>query len=259
MTLHCARTVLAGSMTLLLGLSAHAWSAAGHRVVARIADAHLTPKAKAAVAELLNGPSMVEVAPWMDRARKEPKYRFTTTWHWVTIPDGLTYDQIDHKPEGDIVEAIGRMVATLKSDTASTNSKAFAVRCLVHMVGDLHQPLHVGNGLDKGGNDFQVRWKGRGTNLHHVWDDELIKARQPDEAALADQLRAVTKRQKRAWQRGSPMDWAHECMAFRTVIYPDRPGVELGADYVEAHWTVVTGQLQKAGVRLAWLLNSALG
>lgn len=246
-------------LPLLLSGPASAWSAAGHRVVARIAEAHLTPTAKAAVDAILNGETMAGVAPWMDVARGQPKYRFTNTWHWVTIPDGKTYAEIDHKPEGDVVQAIVRMTALLASDTTTAANKEFALRCLVHLVGDLHQPLHVGNGLDKGGNDLQVRWNKRGTNLHHVWDDELIKAKQPDEEALTTALTAVRKRQTRQWQQGTPADWAHECMLLRPAIYTMQPGDTLGQDYADAQWPVVRVQLQKAGIRLAWLLNTALG
>lgn len=243
----------------LITAPAFAWSAAGHRVVAHIAEGHLTPKARAAVSTILNGETMAGVAPWMDVARNQPRYRFTNTWHWVTIPDGKTYAEIDHKPEGDVVEAIVRMAAILASDTASATNKEFALRCIIHLVGDLHQPLHVGNGLDKGGNDLQVRWNTRGTNLHHIWDDEIIKAKQPDEKALTDGLIRVKKRHKRRWQKGTSMDWAHECQALRPTIYTMQPGDTLGQDYADAQWPVVTEQLQKAGIRLAWLLNSALG
>ncbi|MDX9751307.1 MAG: S1/P1 nuclease [Flavobacteriales bacterium] len=252
------RLLLAGT-ALLLCAAAQAWSAAGHRVVARIAEAHLDPKARAAVQAILGEESMADVAPWMDVARRQPRYRFTNTWHWVTIPDGSTYGEIDHKPEGDVVEATGRMAAILAGDTASFATREFALRCLVHLVGDLHQPLHVGNGLDKGGNDLQVRWNKRGTNLHHVWDQELIKAKQPDEALLVRELVDVPKRMRRQWQRGTPADWAHECMALRPAIYTMRPGDTLEQEYADAQWPVVAAQLQKAGLRLAWLLNTALG
>jgi hypothetical protein len=235
------------------------WGTTGHEVVADIAERHLTPKARAAVQELLVDETMASVSNWMDRVRAQAGYRHTNTWHWVTIPDGLTYAESEKKPEGDVVEATVRMAATLRSDTASVANKRLALRYLIHMVGDLHQPLHVGNGLDKGGNDFQVRWLTRGSNLHRVWDTGIITLMTSDREDLLARIPPATKRQLRAWQRGTPADWAHECMALRPSIYSVQPGETLGEDYAREQWSTVQEQLHKAGVRLAWLLNKALG
>src|SRR5690606_17271581 len=139
---------LALLLPLLLPSQALAWGATGHQVVADIAERHLSPKARMAVQELLGEETMASVSTWMDRVRSQPDHRHTNTWHWVTIPDGVTYAQTAKKSEGDVVEAIGRMAATLRSDTASVGGKRLALRYLIHMVADLHQPLHVGNGVD---------------------------------------------------------------------------------------------------------------
>lgn len=236
-----------------------AWGATGHQVVADIAERHLNARSRAAVQDLLGEETMASVSTWMDRVRAQAGYRHTSTWHWVTIADGLSYASSEKNPKGDVVEATDRMVATLRSDTASLANKRLALRYLIHLVGDLHQPLHVGNGLDKGGNDFQVQWKGRGSNLHRVWDSGIIDHLSKGREDLLTKLPPASKRQLRSWQRGTPADWAQECMAFRPAIYAISAGDELGNDYAQAHWDTVRGQLHKAGVRLAWLLNRALG
>jgi hypothetical protein len=253
------RSLIHLAFVLLLPLNCLAWGATGHQVVADIAARHLDHKALAAVQDLLGGESMASVSTWMDQIRSQPKYRYTNTWHWVTIPDGMRYDDIDKKPEGDVIEATERMVAILKSDTASRDDKEFALRLLIHLVGDLHQPLHVGNGLDKGGNDLQVRWGKRGSNLHQVWDSGIIDVMGKSREDLSDALSVVPHRNLRKLQRGAPADWAHECMELRPSIYTVNAGDVLGEDYAKAQWGTVTAQLQKAGVRLAWLLNGALG
>ncbi len=246
-------------LLLLLPQNALAWGSIGHEVVADIAARHLNPKAQKAVYDLLGGESMASVSTWMDKIRSQPKYRYTNSWHWVTIPDGMRYADSEKKPEGDVIEATERMVAMLKCDTASREDKELALRLLIHMVGDLHQPLHVGNGLDKGGNDLQVRWGKRGSNLHQVWDsgifDMLVKGREE----VGREIFEMAPRTVRKYQRGSPADWAHECMALRPDIYTMKPGDQLGEDYARAQWGTLSIQLQKAGVRLAWLLNMALG
>jgi hypothetical protein len=245
-------------LVLLVPLRALAWGATGHQVVADIATRHLDARTKQAVQDLLGGESMASVSTWMDQIRKQPKYRYTNTWHWVTIPDGMRYEDIDRKPEGDVIEATERMVAILKSDTASRDDKEFALRLLIHMVGDLHQPLHVGNGLDKGGNDLQVRWLKRGSNLHQVWDSGIIDLMCTGREELLGQMPSLNRRGLRSLQRGTVAEWAHECMALRPMIYTVKAGDQLGEDYAKAQWPRVLDQLQKAGVRLAWLLNTAL-
>ncbi len=243
----------------LLPATCLGWGATGHEVVADIAEMYLTPKARAAVEQLLGEETMASVSTWMDRIRSQPEYRHTNTWHWVTIPDGQTYATIERKPEGDVVEATERMVAMLKSDTASLAGKRLALRYLIHLVGDLHQPLHVGNGVDKGGNDLQVRWKGKGSNLHRVWDSGIIDVMSKGRADLLAQLTPLDRRMLRSWQRGSTADWAQECIALRPSIYTVRPGDDLTEAYAKAQWGTVRTQLQKAGARLAWLLNNSLG
>lgn len=247
------------SFVWLLPFTCFGWGATGHEVVADIADRHLTPKARAAVQALLGEVSMASVSTWMDQIRKQPKYRYTNTWHWVTIPDGMRYDETEKKPQGDVIEATGRMVAILKSDTASRDDKEFALRLLIHMVGDLHQPLHVGNGVDKGGNDIQVRWLKRGSNLHQVWDSGIIDLMCAGRDDLLGQMPTLNRRDVRSLQRGTVADWAHECMELRPSIHTMAAGDQLGEDYAKAQWATVTTQLQKAGVRLAWLLNETLG
>ncbi len=235
-----------------------AWNTTGHAVVANVAECYLEPKARAAVQELLVDETMASVAGWMDRVRSQPDHRHTSTWHWVTIPDGMTYASSEKNPKGDVVEAIERMAATLGSDTASIGQKRLALRYLIHMVGDLHQPLHVGNGLDKGGNEFQVRWMGRGSNLHKVWDSGIFEAIGQDHTVITESLKVVDRRTLRKLRRGTPADWAQECVDLRQNAYTVAPGAEIGEEYARAHWDLVCQQLQAGGVRLAWLLNKAL-
>jgi hypothetical protein len=244
---------------LLLPLAVHGWGATGHRVVADIAQRHLSPKAQAAVSELLDGRSMADVSTWMDEVRRDPKYRHTSTWHWVTIPDGQTYASSAKNPKGDVVEATGRTATTLGDKSATREERKLALMFLIHLVGDLHQPLHVGNGLDKGGNEFQVRWGNRGSNLHRVWDSGIIDLMSESREDLLAQIPTAHRRTLRAWQSGSAVDWAQECVEVRPGIYSVSRGDRLGEPYAKAHWDLVKTQLHKAGVRLAWLIERALG
>src|SRR5690606_26944325 len=103
-----------------------------------------------------------------------------TTWHYVTIPEGETYETIEKEPAGDIIKAIEESIKQLSEnfEQLSDSLKAEHLKILVHLIGDLHQPLHVGNGTDRGGNDFDLTYFGRESNLHRVWDSEMINGKE---------------------------------------------------------------------------------
>ena len=246
-------------LLLLQPSSAFAWGATGHRVVGSIAEQHLTRKARKAVLRILGNESMALAATWMDDVRSDHAYDYTHDWHWVTIPDGSTYATAEKNPHGDAVEAIGRMATALKSDTLSPERQAFCLKVLIHLMGDLHQPLHVGRGDDKGGNTFQVRWFQKGSNLHRVWDSGMVDQSQLSFSELARSLGHGNAQELKDWTKGTAADWAQEDLAFRPVIYDLEPGAEIGYDYQYKNWPLVQEQLLKAGIRLAGVLNAIFG
>ena len=246
-------------LVLLQPISAFAWGATGHRVVGAIAEDHLSHKARKAVHRILGGESMAIAATWMDEVRSDHAYDYTHDWHWVTIPDGSTYAAAEKNPNGDAIETIDSMVAKLKSDTLSTARQLFCLKVLIHLVGDLHQPLHVGGVDDKGGNTFQVQWFGKGSNLHRIWDSGMIDDHGLSYTELAASIDHVSKTQMQDWSHGTAADWAQENLAFRAQIYNVKEGGKVGYEYQYLNWPVVQQQLLKGGVRLAGLLNAIFG
>lgn len=244
---------------LLLPNNSFGWGPTGHRVIGEIAQNHLTKKAEHAVDRILQGGSMVFAATWMDEIRSDPAYDHTHDWHWVTIPDSLTYSTAQKNPHGDVVEAIGRMIAVVKSDTATPEQKRIGLCFLIHLVGDLHQPLHVGRGDDKGGNTFQVRWFKKGSNLHRIWDSGMIDGSLLSYTELADGLDHASRQEMKEWMLGDAATWAQENVAFRNSIYDVQRGDDLGYAYQYKHWPLVQEQLLKAGIRLAGVLNAIFG
>ncbi|MCB9170867.1 MAG: S1/P1 nuclease [Flavobacteriales bacterium] len=243
-------------LLLLLPSDIYAWGPTGHRVVGAIAEQHLTPKARRAIQQLLGDTSLAMASTWMDEVRSDHRYDDTHDWHWVTIPDGGTYASSAKNPNGDLIEAIGRMEDILRSDTASVPQRREALKFLVHLIGDLHQPLHVGRGDDKGGNTVQVQWMGHGSNLHRVWDSEMIDQEVLSYTELAAALDHVGKQRCRAIQMGRPADWAMEDIALRDRIYDLGTDNSIGYGYLYRNWPVVQERLLKAGVRLAGILNA---
>lgn len=245
---------------ILLPLSSWGWGQTGHRVIGRIADDQLNDKARSVIETLLEGESLAMVSTYMDEIRSDSTYDHTHSWHWVTIPDGKEYAETEKNPEGDLVEAIERMVQILSDQDESRQERAQALRYLVHLVGDLHQPLHVGNGTDRGGNAVKVKWFGDYSNLHRVWDSEMIDSKRFSYSELAYELQAMYDQKRMVqWSDGTVRDWAHEAMQYREQVYdygnPDR----MGYRYSYQNWDLVERQLTKGGVRLASLLNRILG
>ncbi|MBP9159316.1 MAG: S1/P1 nuclease [Flavobacteriales bacterium] len=247
------------STFILLPITSFAWGPTGHRAVGQIAEDHLSSKAQKAVHRILGDESLAMAATWMDDVRSDRTYDYMRDWHWVTIPDGSTYAAAEKNPNGDAVEAINRMVMALKSDTLSPARQQFCLKVLIHLVGDLHQPLHVGRGDDKGGNSFQVQWFKKGSNLHRVWDSGMIDEEALSYSELAAALDHVDNAQMQQMVRGKAADWAQENTGFRQQIYPPEQGADLGYDYKYENWPLVEQQMLKGGIRLAGLLNAIFG
>jgi len=246
---------------LLVSLAApiaSAWGPTGHRAVGRIAERHLTPATAQAVAALLAPEKLAYVGTWADEIRAEPEWAKADPWHWVTIPDGQTYEATPKNPGGDVLEAISRFEKVLADGTAARQERTQALKWLAHLVGDLHQPLHVGRGDDHGGNDLVVLWFGEPTNLHAVWDAKIIEKTELSFSELAGLLDQPTPEQVGEWQAGGPRDWAVESQQLRGRCYElgDR---RLSFRYVHDHWPTVQQRLLQAGIRLAGELNRLLG
>lgn len=245
-------------LAVALAPGAGAWGPVGHRAVGRIAEHHLTPQAARAVADLLAPEQLAYVTTWADEIRPEPDWAKGDPWHWVTIPDGQTYESAQKNPGGDILEAIPRFEAVLADRKAPRIERVQALKWLSHLVGDLHQPLHVGRGDDHGGNDIVVLWFNEPTNLHAVWDGKIIDSNQLSFSELADLLDHPTPDQLREWQGGGPRDWARESQELRSACY-ELGDHKLSSRYIHDHWPTVRRRLLQAGVRLAGELNRLLG
>jgi len=246
-----------------------AWGKTGHRVVAAIADTQLSGLARAHIREILGGAeSLDEAANWPDEMRSNPEpfwQKTSTPWHYVTL-NGIIYDHAP--PQGDALEALNHYTATLRDRNASLSDKQTALRFIVHLVGDLHQPLHVGKCCDKGGNDVKVRWFGKDTNLHAVWDSQIVDEEQLSFTELAAKLeRHTSNADVIAWWDVNPRDWISESGEIRNGLYPPAPPKgakgtkgapavpELSYGYVYKFTPVMERRLQQAGVRLAAYLN----
>jgi hypothetical protein len=249
--------------TLSAAIRAYAWGPEGHKVIALIAERNMLPTALEQTRVILGGESLEDVANWADHIKRERRY--TARWHYIDIPlDASTLDLVRECPHGAcVLVRAEQYLAILESPRADQTDKAEALKFVVHFVGDLHQPLHCENDDDEGGNLFRVMWHGHPDELHWVWDSGLIEDIDRDPESLAEELeRGITRKDRAAWDQGNIDDWVLQSHRLaRTVAYRDlgdeRPPI-IGRRYDREVDPVVELQLERAGVRLAYLLDHYL-
>lgn len=236
------------------------WGPTGHRTVGKIAENNLSKRAKKKIDNILKGKSLAFVSTFGDEIKSDRKYSTFYTWHYINMPLDASYKDIVVNPKGDLVTGINTCISILKNNNSSTEDKTFYLKLLVHLVGDLHQPMHIGRKEDKGGNTIQVQWFGKGTNLHRVWDTHMIEEWNMSYLELADNADCLSKKQIEAIQKGSIIDWVNEVHRLSNVVYASvKTGENLKYRYSYDHFGMVRTQLQKSGLRLAKILNDIYG
>ncbi len=252
------RTLLSGAMLPLVAFSAFGWGQKGHDTVAFIAENHLTPTAKAAVDSLLDGKSIVYWANWLDNASHTPEYAYSKTWHYKNIDADMTFEEAPEIKEGNIVQAIEEQVAVLADPAADREKKQLALKMVVHLVGDIHQPMHMGHASDRGGNSWHVKYFNRDNNLHSVWDSSLPEsAHKWSYTEWQQQIdRVLPEEEYGILLGGTPASWGKETFEICSEIYDKTPqDTNISYDYI-AEWTpTIERQFLKGGLRLADVLN----
>lgn len=237
------------------------WGRTGHRATGEIAEQYLTKKAKKNLDKLLKGESLALVSNYADDIKSDRAFSKYYPWHYVSFPFDATYESHPKNEDGDIIQAIETCISILKDETASEDDKVFHLKLLIHFMGDLHQPLHIGLAEDKGGNDIQVRWFNDGTNIHSVWDTKMIESYNMSYTELANTKVNLTDAEIKAIQSGTLMDWVYDSRALCKTLYNEelKPGAKLGYRYMYDNMDTVRLQLHKGGIRLAEVLNDIFG
>jgi glycosyltransferase involved in cell wall biosynthesis len=254
-----------------VALQAHAWGRDGHRIVARIAASRLTPAAAAQVHQLLGSETLVDVAPFADEYRSS--HRETGPWHYVDTPSTqATYDRERDCPVSSstpewrdcAVDRIPYFVGRLKDTTLSPADRAFALKMVVHLVGDLHQPFHA-IGDERGGNGIQVAFFNSPQcgerylcNLHGIWDEQILEHSGLNQDKYVAHLEeAIARNQWDKVSQANPVVWANESHKLAvSFLVPNRANID--QQYYDAAIVAVDRQLAVAGIRLARILNAVL-
>ena len=238
-----------------------AWGVEGHRIVGQIADCHLTKKARKEIERILGTESVAMVSNWADFVKSDTAYNYLYNWHFINFKQGMTKDQVETYLQKDTaVDAytkINFLTAELKNKTLSPENKSLYLKVLIHLVGDIHQPMHTGRPDDLGGNKVKVMWFNEAKNLHQIWDDQLIQFQQLSYTEYACAINHVTKEQREEWQQEPVSSWVYQSYQVAEKIYADikQPDQRLDYKYNYNYISILNLQLLKGGVHLAGLLN----
>ncbi|SHE47540.1 S1/P1 Nuclease [Psychroflexus salarius] len=236
------------------------WGQNGHRVVGKVAEQYLSKKAKRKINRLLKGQSLAVISTYADEIKSDNKYDEFKPWHYANVDFHLTYLESEPSKKGDIVTGINKCLKILKDKKASKADKVFYLKMLVHLMGDMHQPLHFGKKEDRGANDFKVKWFYNNSNMHRVWDTEMIRSYNMSYSELAANLNSLSKYQVAEIQKGSLLDWVEETRGLTKKVYNSAETNEnLSYKYMYDWFSVVKSQLNKGGIRLAVMLNKVFG
>lgn len=246
------------ALAMVIALNASAWGPKGHDTVAYIAEKHLSKKTLKRVQEVLDGHSLVYVANWMDNASHTNEYAYTKTWHYVNVdPEEGSYANSKKDAAGDVVTAINSIVENLKSGELTLEEEQVQLMMLIHLVGDMHCPMHAGHKSDRGGNGTQVKYFGKQKKLHSVWDSEIVEsAHRWSYSEWQFQVDRASKKEQKAIVQGTPNDWIEETVALARDVYEkSTTGKNLSYDYVAEYAPVIEQQFLKGGLRLAALIE----
>ncbi len=253
----------------LITVPSFGWGRRVHSAIAYIAEQHLTSKAKKTVNEILDGKSMVYYGSWLDEYRKQMTIEYTDDNGEVktrTIPHSFKTDsnmKVLREDNAEAIDIICRSIRILQDyKDAGDSTRLAAMQCLIHLVGDIHCPGHVKYGdfvkksIDKKYSSTVVIYKGHKTRMHAVWDTKLVDAVIAggvyDLAYMADR---ANKKQIKEIQAGSPYDWGQDIIDRTHHVWTVREGDKLTLDYILQHRELALDQIQRAGLRLAKVMN----
>lgn len=231
--------------------TASAWGPRGHLIVAQIAKNYLEESVADSLAFYLEDMSLEKAGYWMDEVVMNSSYDFMLPWHFVSIESDKTYVRTKHP---DIVSVLENVIATLGKKKSNKKEMLLSIKILTHLVADIHQPLHCGFAKDKGGRSVKLRFFFKSTNLHDVWDKEILDYQSITTEECLRLALNFTKKDISNYQKTEPLKWMEESRELLSYVY-DFKGAKLDDAYLEKVTPIIKMQLVKSGLRLAAVLN----
>ena len=247
-------------LLIYLPLKSLGWATEGHRICGQIAERYLSYKTRLAIQAILGNESLAMASNWADAIKGNPAYNYLSSWHYIDFDQALTYPEMQkfltHDSHVDAYTKLQFLVSGLKGKNLTPENKLLYLRMLIHIVEDVHQPMHVSHANDRGGNDFKVYWFNEPSNLHAVWDYELIEEQAKPYKKYAGEIDHTTAAQRKALQQAPVSKWLYESNQIAEQLYKEiKPGAKLSSAYEYTHIDTVNRQLLKGGIRLAGVLN----
>lgn len=251
------------SIALIFSFSAsfsYAWGVLGHRIVGEIAYSYLTPKARKNIGLLLGTETMAMSSNWPDFIKSDHQYDYLYNWHFLNVPPSLKEDEFMKYITNDTaINAYTKIMflkKELENNVADKATKVMYLKLLIHIVGDVHQPLHLGHVDDKGGNTIKVTWFNEPSNIHQVWDEKLINFQQLSYTEYVRAINFISPEERKTWQKKPLSEWFYESYELAQLVYKDvQQDDKLSYNYNFKYITILNHQLLKGGVRLAGILN----
>ena len=246
------------AFSTLFNLSAAAWGSTGHRAIAQIAWQQLNDENKSKIEAILGDSYLPLFATWADDIRSEKDDPLGKVPHYVNMPLDENYEDSQKNEHGDLVTLLTGMFDQFQNPVSTTEEKAIALKFIIHLIGDLHQPMHIGLAEDLGGNTLAVKWFKEDSNLHKVWDENIIDYSRLSYTELAHFAGKPTTKELQQLEKGSLIDWVDETHQITKRIYDNLGDKQFSYEYYYQFSPVVLKQIQKAGYRLGFLLNKML-
>jgi hypothetical protein len=254
-----------GIAMLCTPIFSQAWGLEGHRICGQIADSYLTPKARAAIQAILGNESIAMASNWADFIKSDDNYKYLSSWHYIDFDKAYTYpemqDFLAHDTNVDAYTKLTFMIGELKKKDISKENKLLYLRMVIHIVEDLHQPMHTGHTTDQGGNKVNISWFNDQTNLHSVWDSKLIDFQQLSYTEYVAVINHTTLTERTEWQKAPISQWLFESNQLAEKIYAETAKMEKFSpyNYNFMFLNTMNEQMLKGGVRLAGVLNQLFG
>ncbi len=237
------------------------WSQIGHRVVGEVAESYLSCRAKRNIRKILGNESIAISSNWADFIKSDSTMNYLDPWHYINVKSGLNYTEFANYLQQDtIVDAFTKLnflIKELKNKQTPLDKKQMYLRLVIHIVGDIHQPMHVGRKEDLGGNKINVLWFNEPTNLHALWDEKLITYQKLSYTEYTTSINHADKKLRKQWQQQPMSEWLFESYQIADKLYAGitQPNQKLSYRYNYDYIDTLNLQLLKGGVRLAGLLN----
>lgn len=253
------RVLFLSSMLCMFSFQTFAWGQIGHYVIGYMADMQLKKSVREKVEHVLYPMSIGRSGPWMDEIKSDRAYNYAYSWHFMTSEHG-EFNEAIQENGGNIYQEILRLKVELKAGNLDPQKESEMLKMLIHLIEDIHQPLHVGTGKDRGGNDVKIKYFGRDTNLHALWDSGMIDNQSMSYTEIGNELsRRITPELEKQYRNATIGDWVMEAVALRPMIYQIPENKMLSYEYGYVNYKYVEERMLAASIRLAQTLEEIYG